>query len=566
MAKTDASVEDLVGMIERGELRLPEMQRQYVWQATRVRDLMDSLYRGYPSGAILVWETDDSVPQRDFAVQQERNSYQSTKLLLDGQQRLTSLSAVLRGQPIQVRWRKRPVELLFNLEHPDKLTFVTEVNETAEEDFADDITDAGEDVLEGRLKQMTFIIATKKLQAMPNWVNVSDVFGSHDNGPFLKKAGVTGFDDPRYEKFNQRLNRLRSVRNYSYRMDILERTLSYEEVTEIFVRVNSLGAKLRSSDLAMAQITAKWQNSLKIFEQFQKECADLGYPLELGIHVKNLVAFVTGQSRFHTVARLTVEELQSGWKQAKEGMRFAINFLKSNIGIESPALLSSPFHLIAIGYLGHQKQYRLTAAEEADLRYWLLVANTKGRYSRGSTETFLDQDLNRIAKDQSIAALVETLRLQFGRLDIEPGDLEGRNSRSAYFKTMFLAFRQDEAKDWTSNLTISLAHSGKEHKLEFHHIFPRAVLKNHYQPPMINDMANLAFISGKTNRYISKKSPQQYVPFFIKEQGTQTFAAQCIPTGEELLTVDAFPQFLAARRQLIADRLNRFLQHARGNA
>lgn len=566
MAKAEATVEDLVGMIERGELRLPEMQRQYVWQATRVRDLMDSLYRGYPSGAILVWETDEAVPLRDFAVQQQQNPYQTTKLLLDGQQRLTSLSAVLRGRPIHVRSRKRPIELLFNLDHPDQVTFVTEVNETSENELDDDITDATEDVLEARFKQMTFVVATRKLAAMPNWVNVTEVFKSQDNGPFLKQAGVTTFDDPRCEKYSQRLNRLRSIKNYAYRMDILERTLSYEEVTEIFVRVNSLGAKLRSSDLAMAQITARWRDSLKIFEQFQDECADLGYLLDLGLHVKNLVAFATGQSRFHTVGKLTVDELQQGWKHAKDGMRFAINFLRSNVGIESPTLLSSPFHLIALSYFGHKKNYQLTAAEEADLRYWLLVANTKGRYSRGSTETLLDQDLNRIRKDQSISALIETLRLQFGRLDIEPGELEGRNARSAYFKTMFLAFWEDGAKDWSSNLTISLSHSGKEHALQFHHVFPRAILKSLYQPGIVNDIANLAFLGGKTNRHISSKAPHQYFPTILAKQGAQAFEAQCIPTRTELLTVERYADFLTERRQLIAIRLNKFLEDARGKA
>src|SRR6266478_5010173 len=96
MAKAEASVEELVGMIERGELRLPEMQRRYVWRSTRVRDLLDSLYRGYPSGAILLWETDELVPMQEMAVTQQTNPYQSTRLLLDGQQRLTSLSAVIR--------------------------------------------------------------------------------------------------------------------------------------------------------------------------------------------------------------------------------------------------------------------------------------------------------------------------------------------------------------------------------------------------------------------------------------------------------------------------------------
>src|SRR6266700_6362808 len=121
MAKAEASVEELVGMIQRGELRLPEMQRRYVWQATRVRDLLDSLYRGYPSGAILLWETDEDVPMEEMAVGQRDSPYASSRLLLDGQQRLTSLSAVIRGEPVSVRGRQRPIEILFNLDHPEEL-------------------------------------------------------------------------------------------------------------------------------------------------------------------------------------------------------------------------------------------------------------------------------------------------------------------------------------------------------------------------------------------------------------------------------------------------------------
>src|SRR5207302_3311592 len=103
--------------------------------------------------------------------------------------------------------------------------------------------------------------------------------------------------DPKYKKYSQRLARLRGIRRYIYRMDILERSLSYQEVTEIFVRVNSLGAKLRSSDLALAQITAKWGDSLRVFLDFQTACRNAGFDLDLGILLKNLVAFATGQSR-----------------------------------------------------------------------------------------------------------------------------------------------------------------------------------------------------------------------------------------------------------------------------
>lgn len=561
MAKAEATVEELVGMVERGELRLPEMQRQYVWQSPRVRDLMDSLYRGYPSGAILLWETDEAVPLQDMAVSQSANPYTSTRLLLDGQQRLTSLSAVIRGEPVQVRGRVKPIELLFNLEHPERQEIVTEVDEDADEDATEsDEADSTEDELQKRFERMTFVVATNKLAALPQWVKVSDVFKSDSDTAFLKSAGVTGFDDPRYEKYSKRLAQLRRIRKYVYRMDVLERTLTYEEVTEIFVRVNSLGAKLRSSDLALAQITARWRHSLEIFQKFQTECAKLGFDLDLGIHLKNLIAFATGQSRFLTAGRLPLDVLQTGWKEATEGMRFAINFLKSNAGIDSPALLSSPFLMIVVAYFGHQKCYALSAEESDRLRQWALLANAKGRFSRGSSETILDQDLNIISKGGSASALIDRVRLQFGRLEVTPEDLEGRNQRSSLFKTMFLTFRAKGAKDWTSNLQISLDHSGAQHKLQFHHFFPKALLtKNGYTSRDADDVANLTFISGRTNRKISDKPPSVYLADFLAKQGPELLAVQGIPSDTELLDVESYRDFLDARRIMLAEAINEFL-------
>lgn len=567
MAKAEASVEELVSMIERGELRLPEMQRQYVWRSTRVRDLLDSLYRGYPSGAILLWETDEAVPLQDFAVSQSTNPYQSTRLLLDGQQRLTSLSAVIRGEPVSVRGRRRPIDLLFNLEHPDQLAIVTEVEENGddEDDVDDDSeligdeTDSTEDELLKRFNKMTFVVATRKLEQLPHWVKVSEVFKTDNDAPFLKRAGISGFDDPRYEKYSQRLARLRGIRKYVYRMDVLERTLSYDEVTEIFVRVNSLGAKLRSSDLALAQITAKWRHSLQTFQDFQKACAKTGFDLDLGLHLKNLMAFATGQSRFQIVGSLNVEKLQKAWKEACDGMEFGLNFLRSNLGIDSPALLSSPFLLVVLAYFGHSRNYALSNDEARHLRYWALMANAKGRFSRGSSETILDQDLANIRQGGAVSELIDRLRLQFGRLDITAEELEGRNQRSALFKTMFLAFRAAGAKDWRSHLAIALDHSGAQHRLQFHHIFPKAVLKTSFTAREADDIANLAFIGGKTNRAISDKAPAVYLPPLVDQLGEPAFAAQCIPVEASLLEVESYKAFLLERRKRIATALNTFV-------
>ena len=487
MAKAEASVEELVGMIERGELRLPEMQRRYVWRSTRVRDLLDSLYRGYPSGAILLWETDEAVPLQDFAVAQQRNPYQSTRLLLDGQQRLTSLSAVIRGEPVNVRGRKRPIELLFNLDHPDQLAVVTEVNEDGDdddddEDLIDDEADSTEDELQRRFDRMTFVVATRKLEQLPHWVKVSDVFKTDEDAP-VPEAGRhrADLDDPRYEKYSQRLARLRGIRKYVYRMDVLERSLSYDEVTEIFVRVNSLGAKLRSSDLALAQITAKWRSCAEDLPGVPGAVRQGGLrprsrhpPEEHGRLRHGPVALPDCRQPVRSRrCRRPGRSAAAGWSSRSTFSRAT----RASTAQRSCRRRScwSPSR-----YFGHKRDYEIAPDEAERLRYWVLVANAKGRYSRGSSETLLDQDLATLREGGGAHELIDRLRLQVGRLDITPEELEGRNQRSALFKTMFLAFRAAGAKDWRSNLAIALDHSGAQHRLQFHHVFPKAVLKSSY--------------------------------------------------------------------------------------
>lgn len=570
MGKATRKVRDLVSAIESGDLRLPEMQRRYVWKSTQVRDLLDSLYRGYPSGTILVWETREKVPTREFAVAQGEQLMSKVQLLLDGQQRLTSLSAILRGEPVTVRNRKRPIEILFNLEHPDKLAVVTEVDETEDEDVDDDdesineegeeLEDASEDELLKRFSQMTFVVGSKRLERMTNWVSVTEVMASTSDAKIMKDAGVTSMDDPRYDKYSERLTRLRAIKDYEYNLHVLEEHMSYDEVTEIFVRVNSLGAKLRSSDLAMAQITAKWRDSLKVFEGVREEFKQNGFDIDTGIVVRNLVARITGQSRFFTVKEYAKEDFQQAWPDSVNGLQFAVNFLKNNTGIDSPALLTSPFILITIASYGLHKNSQLTREEALRLRYWTLVANTKGRYSRGSSESLLDQDLAAIGQGKGIEHLIDLLRLQFGRLDIIPGDLEGRNQRSGVFRTMFMAFRDGGAKDWQSNLSISVSNHGKAHKLQFHHIFPKAVLRKFgYAAKETNDISNFAFIGGRTNRTISSKEPLKYLPEIIAKQGSEALDSQVIPSDGRFLEVSEYPAFLKERRQRIAARLNEFL-------
>ncbi len=239
-----------------------------------------------------------------------------------------------------------------------------------------------------------------------------------------------------------------------------------------------------------------------------------------------------------------------------------MNFLKSNVGIDSPALLSSPFMVVAISYFGHKRNFQISPGEAKLLRNWVLAANAKGRFSRGSSETLLDQDIASIRDGGTIQDLIDRLRSQVGRLEISPEELSGRNQRSALFKTMFLAFRSAGAKDWHSNLIIALDHSGAQHRLQFHYIFPKALLtKAGVSAREADDIANLAFIGGKTNRTISDKSPKEYLAVIATNSGEEGFITQEIPLNQELLDTSSYKKFLEIRRKRIVERLNVFISN-----
>jgi len=574
MQQQNIPIGTLVDMYKRGEMRLPEIQRRYVWKATRVRDLLDSLYRGYPSGSILMWETDEPVPTRDFAIAQDSTAFAGRKLLLDGQQRLTSLTAVLNGEKVSVRGRKRPIEILFNLDHPEGApTDVLEVESDedspvlAEDEVTDDADDAedGEEGLQEKLSRRTFVVASRNLMSQPQWVSVSEIFRNTNDAELLEKAGIESFKDPRFQKYSDRLKKVRAIKNYQYVVHVLERSMSYEEVTEIFVRVNSLGAKLRSSDLALAQMTSRWPNLLKQLEEFQEECEQSWFTIDLGQLVRAIVVFATRQCLFRAVASTPVEKLKAGWEEAKEGLRFAINFLRTNAGIEDESLLSSPMFIHALAAVSRTKDNRLTADEQRGLLHWLLVANARGRYSRGSTETLLNEDLAIIFRGGDLAALMEPVKRQFGRLHIEPGDLAGRGVNSPLFSLAYLALKAAGAKDWYSGLGLSLTHQGKLHFIQWHHVIPKSLLKaKGYETGEINEIANMAFITGQTNRRISNKEAAEYLASIVKKQGESALESQCVPTDPALWSIDRYRDFLQVRREALAARMNAFIREKAG--
>ncbi|OGE75240.1 MAG: hypothetical protein A3I07_02490 [Candidatus Doudnabacteria bacterium RIFCSPLOWO2_02_FULL_42_9] len=564
MAQTNIKVRELVDKVQRGELILPEMQRRYVWPATRVRDLLDSLYRGYPSGTILVWETDEEMPTRELAVQPTRTPTTSQKLLLlDGQQRVTSLSAILSGEPVRVRSRMRPIDILFNLEHPEgppvEITEVDDNGFTTDVEDVEDEETAERDIQE-EMRKRTFVVTSRALQNDPLWVAVSDIFKQTDS-QIIRSIGISS-DDERWDKYSGRLQKVRKIADYPYVMEVLEKSMTYEEVTEIFVRVNSLGIKLRGSDLALAQITSRWKGFMNLIEDFSKEFDnDEDYIFETGLPVRMMVIFATHQSRFKTVGKISKERLGESWKQAVEGLRFAINFLRENAGIDNLSYLSSPFLLVPISvYWISKNNETLTPNEEKKILRWFYLAHMRGHYSMGSSESILDADLGVLFRGKNLDDLTQQLFLHVKKFVVDYDDLNNRGIRSPFFSMLYFVLKQNGVKDWWSGLQLSERHTGNAHTIQYHHIFPKSLLKE-YEKKEVNEIANMAFIGGKTNRRITNKEPNQYLEEeVIAKRGEEALTSHLIPLDKKLWELSNYREFLTFRRKAIAEAINEFIK------
>ncbi len=560
MGNSTKKISELVEEVSRHDLVLPEMQRRYVWKSTQVRDLFDSLYRGYPVGSILEWERPSGEDGRNFDVGETAGLLRTgqRRLLLDGQQRLTSLTAIIKDQELLVRGRKKSLDVLFNVLHPDfdDEEVLDAPEDEMEEDDAQDVEDEVEnDSLDFARK--TFVVSTKKLLNQPNWLSLRTIFKEQQIKLWLsvlKGLGLSN-DSVQAQKIAERISRVQQIKDIQIPVVTLGCGMDYRTVTDVFCRVNSAGARLRGSDLALAQITSRWPGSLKMFEDFQKKHETNGQQLfDLAFLVRALVVFMTGQCKFLTIGSIPIEKYPEAWKTTKDALETAFDVVKG-WGISSFTLLSAPSLVITLAYYMKKRPHEMSNLSA--LHRWLLIASICGHYSKGSSETIMDQDLAAIERGVSLDEMSKSFQKQGWHGKIEEDDIRGKYHGSAYFGLMYLAMHEAGAKDWYQDSIISLGHVGSLLKVQFHHIFPQAQLKaaREYDANEINEISNLAFVGGNTNRRISAEAPVIYLPKISQKNRL----AQCVPLDETLYPVGQFRNFLAARRQLLVEKLNAYL-------
>ncbi len=551
-------ISTLLDQLDSEEIQLPAIQRKYVWKRKQVQNLMDSIYKDYPTGNILLWETDVDTELRELAVNLDKNNKASRHfLLLDGQQRLTSLLTVIRGKPIEIKkggkTEQAIIDLYFNLDHP------TDVQEYSG-DITDDEDDKSEDAED--IEHSFFQLKTTKIANKTNWVPVKDIL--NDQSTVIQNLDK---EDPKYNEYIKRITKLQNLKeNYSYDVVTLPSTMTYGEVTDVFVRVNSSGAKLRAADLALAQITSRWTDGLKIFEEFANSCYEENYDLSVNELLKMLVTVCTGQNLFKIINKTPIDDLKSSWNETKKAVNFTINFLKENASIESMKVIPSYFLLIPILYIAQKENYELSGKQSNLLTKWFFAAAMWGRYSV-SSESTLDRDLVTIRdNDNYIEKMIANVTSVSGRLEVKPEDLEGQSVKSPFFMMSYVLARRNNARDWRTKNKVSLTAAGIEFKEEYDHIFPQAKLKPYLQKKnydkskskaLINDIANMAFLSKVSNIKKSDTTPDQYFP--EKRVPDEDLIAQYITTDSTLWTIDRYEDFLEDRRKKLAAGINNLM-------
>ena len=554
---TNWPISKLVQKFLDGEIKLPEMQRKYVWKREKVRALVDSIYKEYPSGSILLWETDEIPETRDAAIEgKEDYQLSTTLLLLDGQQRLTSLATILTGTPIKIKvggtTKKIPIEVYFNMNHPENY-----------QDYDADSDDNDEDE-----NHLIFQLKSKKIQNKSNWISVTELFTKGVASALMEKVLPT---DPNFRKYSDRLTSLFTKKDsYVYPVQILDKKKSYAEVTDVFVRVNSAGTKLRTADLALAQVTSRWIGAMELFSKVVSDCQESKYDLDEGFLIKCLVSVSTGQNKFTILNKIPIAQLKEDWEETKKGLRWAINFLKETAKIETSEILPSPFLLIPIVCLAVNNKYKFSELLERQVLRWFYAAAMWGRYSRGATEGTLDEDLSIIKKEENpLKFMMKKILAQSGRLEVKELDLEGKDTRSSFFVMSYVLARKNNAKDWGSGLTFSLQHLGHEYKNEYDHIFPRSKLVTFLMKKyddkqkvkrLVNDIANIAFLTKTNNAIKSDKLPQEYFRTLINERGEDALTAQNITLDDSLWSLDNYEDFLKERRRKLVKGINHLMK------
>ena len=511
-------IADILSSIDAGTLTLPQFQRGFVWNRDQVRALFSSLYRRHPVGGLLLWITG-----RDTVLHRGRKDLPpgAVKLLLDGQQRLTTLYGVLRGSPPPFfdGDERTLTGLRFHL---------------------------GEEMFEFH--------QPVKMRDDPRWIDVTD----------LMRAGVEGIypvlertvpDPAQWKTAHPKLTRLLGIGEVELpQQELVGDTMTLDVVVDIFNQVNSGGTKLSKGDLALSRICGDWPEARDELKAHLARWAGHGYSFSLDWLLRCVNTVLTGEAEFRHLRTYGREDIQDGLKRASRQVEHALNMIANRTGLDHARVLFGVFALpVIVRYLDRQ-QRTLSPQERDKLLFWYLHAGMWGRFS-GSTETKINEDIHALEAG-GLDGLLEKLRAWRGGLQVTPEHFDASTVGARFYPVLYFLTRMGEARDFCEGVALKKGMLGTMARLEVHHIFPKKVLREAgYDQRQINALANFCFLTKECNLKLAAQKPEVYFPRVAFEH-PGALESQWIPTDRELWSVDRFPEFLAERRKLLAEAAN----------
>ena len=581
-------VSNILNWVQEKEIAIPEIQRPFVWDSTKVRDLMDSLYRGYPIGYIIAWKNPD-VRLKDGSVSNGK------KVLIDGQQRITALRAAILGQNItNTEYKEERITIAF---HP-----ITE-------EFA------------------TLTPAIGKDRA---WIKDISLLMTKDGGLFEDVSAYCE-KNPKIDRamIERNIEKLLQIRSKQVGFIELDAGLSIEEVTEIFIRINSKGVVLSQADFAMSKIASYDKednfgvNLRKCIDyfchlvrepQFYKQISendkefkntyylskiawlkdenddlyDPDYSDVLRVSftkqfergkMSDLVGLLSGRN-FET---RTFEQdiMDASFQKLRDSVLDFIsetNFKRfvmiiKSCGFTSRDLINSQnaLNFAYILFLKLREKGVEASLIEKCVQRWFVMSLLTGRYS-GSPESQFDFDIKQVSKDgaENILQLIEDAQLSDAYWNSQLIQELDKASLNSPFLNLFLA-AQIKANDkgfLSTDITVA---NMIDHRGDIHHIFPKEYLKAQGLPRGdYNQIANFVYAQSEINIKIGKKAPKEYMDEVLKqcnggklkyggisdkETLAENLKQNCIPDTIFEMDITDYQSFLEQRRKFMAQKI-----------
>lgn len=518
-------IQTILDQIDIGSVALPEFQRGYVWNRNQVKGLMHSLYRMHPVGSLLVWVTrTENAPARGDG----ELAPGVVKLLLDGQQRITSLYGLIRGNP---------PKFFDGNEH----SFTGLYFNLSDESFE--------------------FYAPKKMQGNPLWVDVTELMRI-GAGEAIKR--IMGYPELHADitTYINRLNNIDNIKQIDLHIEeVAGDDKTVDVVVDIFNQVNSGGTKLSKGDLALAKVCASWPDARDEMKARLNKWQQAGFDFKLELLMRCITTITTGEALFSALKDIDTATFKSGLEKAEKSIDYLLNLISARLGLDHDRVLGSRYSFpLLVRYLS-QRGGKLTDYKEKDkLLYWYVNTFLWGRYA-GSLESYLNQDLAAIEDlDGGLERLIGLLRQNRGDLNLNEGDFKGWSRGARFYPLLYMMTRVCHTKDWGSGIELSAHMLGNTSGLQVHHIFPKSLLYDHgYEKADVNAIANFTFLTQDTNLEVSNRNPQEYFEEYIKRH-PGAVETHWIPMDKNLWKIENYLDFLAARRELLADAANTFLK------